>query len=343
VAHGRPLTRIAALLAEGIAPTILGKDPVETESIWSAMFSLTHTRDLATSSLGDGQPHFGGGQTPQLMAAIAGADIALWDLKGKILGEPVARLLGSDVSAVDVYASGGYYVGDHDSERVLREAERNVGLGFRAMKMKIGGLPIADDVERVASVRSAFPELDLMLDANSAYSVPDAIAAARALEPYRIRWLEEPTHWYDPVDGLGQVSQSTTIPTASGESALHRWECRALADRSGIRIMQFDATRAGGVTEWLKVAAYSAQHGILMAPHHDPQIHGHLVAAVENGHILEFFPDPERDPLWFEIYTRQPAITGGVCHLPPEPGFGFEFDWDAVSDRRVGPVIEVRA
>jgi L-alanine-DL-glutamate epimerase-like enolase superfamily enzyme len=264
-------------------------------------------------------------------------------LKAKILRESVAKLLGSDTTAVDVYASGGYYIGDRDSERILREAERNVALGFRAMKMKIGGLTIADDVERVASVRSAFPDLDLMVDANSAYSVPDAIAAAHALEPYRIRWLEEPTHWYDPVDGLGQVSQSTTIPTASGESALHRWECRALMDRSGIQIMQFDATRAGGVTEWLKVADYAAQHGIMMAPHHDPQVHGHLVAAVGNGHILEFFPDRERDPLWFEIYSRQPEIANGVCHLLPDPGFGFDFDWDAVAARRVGPILEVRA
>lgn len=343
LAHGRPLQQIAALISDAIAPAILGSDPMEHQSLWSAMFALTHSREIAQRSLGDGQPHFGGGQSAQLMSALAGVDIALWDLKGKILGEPVYRLLGAGSTMVETYASGGYYAGDNDTERLLREVERNVALGFGAMKVKVGGLPIAGDVERVGALRNAFPDLDLMLDANSAYSVPQAIDAARAFEPYRIRWFEEPTHWYDPVEGLGQVSRSTTIPTASGESALHRWDCRGLVDRAGIRIMQFDATRAGGVTEWLKVAAYAAHHGVLMAPHHDPQIHGHLVAAAENGHVLEFFPDRERDPLWFEIYARQPRIAEGACHLSEDPGFGFEFDWDAVAARRVGPVLEVRA
>jgi L-alanine-DL-glutamate epimerase-like enolase superfamily enzyme len=162
-----------------------------------------------------------------------------------------------------------------------------------------------------------------MLDANVAYDVPTAIAAARAFEPYDIAWLEEPVQWYDPVFGLAQVAAATTIPIASGESELHRWGCRDLIQHGGIRVMQFDATRAGGVTEWLRVAATGAGHGILMAPHHDPQVHGHLLGAVPNGHIQEVFPNPLRDPLWADLFEGQPEIRGGVLHLPDRPGFGF--------------------
>jgi L-alanine-DL-glutamate epimerase-like enolase superfamily enzyme len=199
-----------------------------------------------------------------------------------------------------------------------------VALGYSTIKMKVGGLPIAADVERVRAVRGcAGGRVSILLDANQAYDVPSAIAAARAFEPYGIGWFEEPVHWYDSVFGLGQVSKAINIPTASGESELHRWGCRDLIEHAGIRIMQFDCTRAGGVTEWLKVAAYAAAHGVAMAPHHDAQIHGHLVAAVPNGHTLEVFPNPLRDPLWDELFTGRPKVSSGVVELSDSPGFGF--------------------
>ena len=334
--HGRPLDVISDLVVSALAPRILGRDPLETNAIWSDLFALTHSRASAEYSAAEGQPHFGGGVSPQMMAAIAGIDIALWDLKGKQIGVPVFRLLGGDDPVVPVYASGGYYRGGDPRVEIVEEAGWYVDEGFTSFKMKVGGLSIGEDAERIRAVRSEYPDLTIMLDANSAYSVEDAIDAAHAFAPFDIEWFEEPLHWYDPVFGLGKVSSATTIPTASGESALHRWACRDLIDHSGIRIMQFDATRAGGITEWMRVASYAAHHGLLMAPHHDPQIHGHMVAAVDNGHVLEFFPNKRRDPLWFELYQTQPQIASGLCTLPDEPGLGFSFDWQAVERRRVG-------
>lgn len=339
--HGRPLEFIAKLVIDGLGPLVLNRDPLQHEVLWRDMFAATYSRSSAPFAEGGGQPHFGGGVTPQLMAAVAGIDIAVWDLRGKLLGQPVYRLLGGDGRPVPTYASGGYYGLQNDKESLLTEVGRYRELGFRAAKIKVGGLRLRDDAERVAAVREGFPEMDLMLDANGAWSVPDAIEAAHAFEPFRIRWLEEPVHWYDPVEGLAQVSSAISIATASGESMSHRFGCRDLIDRAGIRVMQFDCTRAGGVTEWLRVAAYAAHHGVVMAPHHDPQIHGHLVSAVPNGHVLEFFPDPERDPLWEEIYADKPDIRDGLCHLPDAPGFGVTFDWGAVARRRIGEVSEL--
>ena len=267
------------------------------------------------------------------MAAIAGIDIALWDLKGKITGQSVSKLLGASRSTVPCYASGGYYGpgGEADIDNLVEEMRGYVDLGFQAVKMKVGGLPIKEDANRVARVREAIgSDIGLMLDANVAYDVPTAINAAHAFEPFDIAWFEEPVHWYDSVFGLGQVAAATSIPIASGESELHRWGCRDLIEHGGIRIMQFDATRAGGVTEWLRVAAYAASHGIVMAPHHDPQIHGHLIAAVTNGHVQEVFPNPVRDPLWEGLFVDRPEIVDGVLHVSERPGFGFNLDAEAL-------------
>ena len=327
--HGRPMAQIAAIVADTFAPLLIGQDPMDHERHWSAMFAHTHTRAGAGLGQAEGQPHFGAGARPQIMAAIAGIDIALWDLKGKICGQPVSKLLGASRSEVPCYASGGYYgpEGGADVDGLVAEMGGYVDLGFRAVKMKVGGLSIREDVVRVASVREAIgPEVNLMLDANVAYDVPTAIAAARAFEPFDITWFEEPVHWYDGVFGLAQVAAATTIPIASGESELHRWGCRDLILHGGIRVMQFDATRAGGVTEWLRVAAYAASHGIVMAPHHDPQVHGQLIAAVPNGHVQEVFPNPVRDPLWAELFTGLPEIVDGILHVPDRPGFGFDVD-----------------
>jgi L-alanine-DL-glutamate epimerase-like enolase superfamily enzyme len=331
--HGRPMDQIAAIVVAIFAPLLIGEDPMDHERHWSAMFAHTHTRAGAGLGQAEGQPHFGAGARPQIMAAIAGIDIALWDLKGKICGQPVSKLLGASRPTVPCYASGGYYgsAGDSDAEGLMEEMRGYVELGFRAVKMKVGGLSIDEDVIRVASVRDAIgPDVGLMLDANIAYDVPTAIAAARAFEPFNIAWLEEPVHWYDGVFGLAQVAAATTIPIASGESELHRWGCRDVILHGGIRVMQFDATRAGGVTEWLRVAAYAASHGIVMAPHHDPQVHGHVIAAVPNGHVQEVFPNPVRDPLWAELFTGQPEIADGILHVPDRPGFGFDLNPEAL-------------
>ena len=203
-------------------------------------------------------------------------------------------------------------------------------LGYTAVKMKVGGLPLDEDVVRVRAIRDALPDIEIMLDANSAYDVPAAIEAARAFEPLEICWLEEPTAWFDPVFGLARVGAATTIPLASGERELHRFGCRDLVDHTPIRFLQFDCTRAGGVTEWLRVAAYASAHGVLMAPHHDPQIHGHLLAAVPNGHIQEVFPNAVRDPLWSRLFSEQPQVLHGELVLGDRPGLGLTLDRDVL-------------
>jgi L-alanine-DL-glutamate epimerase-like enolase superfamily enzyme len=330
--HGRPQAEIVALVEHLYGPRLVGADPLDHERIWAELFKTTFSREWASVASSDGQPHFGGGGRPQMMAAIAGVDIALWDLRAKGAGVPLYRLLGGLRSTVPCYASGGYYGpnGEADVSGLVAEMAGYQVLGFRAVKMKVGGLSIAEDVERVRAVREALPDVDVMLDANAAYDVPTAIAAARAFEPFDIAWLEEPVAWFDPVFGLARVAATTSIPIASGERELHLQGCRDLIDHAGIRFMQFDCTRAGGITEWLRVASYAAAHGVWMAPHHDPQIHGHLCAAAPSGHILEVFPNPVRDPLWLELFVERPDVIDGVFLCPDRPGLGVTLNMETV-------------
>ena len=150
-----------------------------------------------------------------------------------------------------------------------------------------------------------------MLDATRRRT-SDRDRGGEVLRAVRDTWLEEPVAWFDPVFGLARVGAATSIPLASGERELHRFGCRDLVDHTPMRYLQFDCTRAGGVTEWLRIAAYASAHGVLMAPHHDPQIHGHLVAAVENGYILEVFPNTVRDPAGQACSPRGPRMPSGA-------------------------------
>ena len=338
--HGRPQAEIVRIL-EHFKRLLLGEDALDHARLYERLFRSTFSRESHGFAAADGQPHFGAGAKPQMMAAIAGLDIALWDLEGQAAGLPLWKLLGGGRGAVPAYASGGYYgpEGEAFVDGLVDEMTGYRDLGFGAVKMKVGGLSIAEDVVRVRAVREALPDVGIMLDANAAYDVPTAIEAARAFEPFRIHWLEEPVAWFDPVFGLARVGAATSIPLASGERELHRYACRDLIDHTPIRFMQFDCTRAGGVTEWLQVAAYAGAHGVLMAPHHDPQIHGHLVAAAENGYILEVFPNPVRDPIWEGLFIDQPEVAGGEVVLGHRPGLGVTLNHEFV--RRYTTPMEV--
>ena len=311
---------------EVLKPALLGEDPLDNERLWDQMFGLNHYPGWAAA---------GWGRT-QIMTAIAAVDIALWDIKGKAANMPVYKLLGGARNTVPCYVTGGYYQDGKTVSDLVRECETYADIGYNAIKLKIGHVSVEEDVDRVKAVRQALgPSVDLMLDVNEGYDVPTAIRAARLMEPLGIRWLEESVHWYDRVEGLGQVAAAATIPITSGENAAHRWEARDLIVRGGVKIMQFDCTRSGGITECLKVAGICATQNVRLAPHHDPQIHGHLVAALPVGEIVETFPAADRDPIWEELFTVRPEIRNSELTLLDRPGWGIELDEKTLQQRGV--------
>ncbi|HBJ31336.1 MAG TPA: mandelate racemase/muconate lactonizing enzyme family protein, partial [Dehalococcoidia bacterium] len=130
-------------------------------------------------------------------------------------------------------------------------------------------------------------------------------------------------------------TDATTIPIASGEQALTRWDARDLLTRGGIKIMQFDCTRSAGITEVLKIAGMCAAQNVNLALHHDPQVHGHVMAALPNGEILETFPSAARDPIWAELFSVRPEIVNSQMTLLDRPGWGLELNEDTLEKRGV--------
>jgi L-alanine-DL-glutamate epimerase-like enolase superfamily enzyme len=315
---------------------VKGMDPLGHTGIWEKLFSLTSPRPGGIGGW-DGMPApLPRNQRPQIMAAIGGIDIALWDLKGKAAGLPVFRLLGGTRTEVFTYSTGGYYQEDAPLGGEAEEFSGFVDQGYRAVKLKTGALSLKDEVTRIRSVREAIgPDVLFMLDMNAPYDVAGCIAFANAVAPYDIFWLEEPLHWYlQPADYL-RLAAASPIPLAHGEREWHRYTIRDFLDSGAIRYVQFDSTRHAGFTESLRIAHYAEQKGVTIAPHSAAHLHAHLVSAFgDAAFAAESHGDPTRHPLHHAIFHGGAEARNGMVHLTEAPGFGLEVDWRAVEKFR---------
>jgi L-alanine-DL-glutamate epimerase-like enolase superfamily enzyme len=321
--HGGPPLAAATLIQSELQGLLIGEDPLRPEYLWQKLFAMTHTRRSAWEVWGINRE--------QLEVAMAALDIAFWDIVGKQAGLPLYRLLGGYTNQVPAYVTGGYYQEGKGIPDLIAECQGYVEAGFTAVKIKVGGTSLKEDVERLKALRQALgDDIDIMLDANRAWDVKTAIEAAQRFEAYHPRWLEEPLHWYDDMRAMTTLKHHTHLPLASGESARTRFEARELIEQRAIDIMQFDGTKNGGITEWRKIAGMCSMYHVDVAPHHDPQIHGHLVAALPNGLTVESFHNPARDPLWPDLYAESARLEGGMLSLSERPGLGISFNEDFV-------------
>jgi D-galactarolactone cycloisomerase len=333
--HGSPQKAIVEWVVR-LGELARGMDPCARVAIWEKLFSLTSPRPGGVFARDGLPPALARGERARILAAIGGIDLALWDLAGKLAGMPVWRLLGGEGAPVFAYATGGYYREGAGPADYAEELAGFVAKGYRAVKLKCGGLTLADEIARVRAVREAIgPETLLMLDLNAAYALDEAIAFARAVEPFGVFWLEEPLHWYLQPADFARLARATPIPLAHGERELTRHTVRDFVASGAIRYVQFDATRAAGFTEALRVAHLAEQHGVRIAPHLAPEIHGHLVAAFPGAAFgVETHGGPERDPLWFGLFAERAEVREGRLHLTGRPGFGIEVDWKFVERYR---------
>jgi L-alanine-DL-glutamate epimerase-like enolase superfamily enzyme len=334
--HGAPMPRICEWVAR-LGAVVRGMDALATVAVWDRMFALTSPRAALLDGNDGLPPPAPRGERAQVMAAIAGIDIALWDIRGKAAGVPVYRLLGGENRPLFTYATGGYYRPGMPDSIYAAEMARFLDLGYRAVKLKTGLGGVAADAARVGEVRNAIGDTPLlMLDMNAPYDLPDCIDFARAVEPHNIFWLEEPLHWYLQPADFARLAAATPIPLAHGERELTRFTVRDFIVHGGIRFVQFDATRAAGFTEALRIAELAAQHGVMVAPHTAPEIHGHLVLAMPRCVFgVESHGGPEDDPLNFGLFRAHPELRDGHLHLGDKPGFGLDIDWEFVERHRV--------
>ncbi len=302
-------------ILEALKPLLVDQDAGLIEQHWATMYQDTLLI----------------GRRGGMLRAISAVDLALWDLLGQQAGLPLYRLLGGYRDSVPAYASGGYYREGDPIQAITTEMEDNLALGFKDVKIKVGGAPLDVDVARVRRAREVIGDsVRLALDANNAYRTEyEALRAARAFEPYDPWWFEEPLS-PDNNAGHAALRQKLSMPLATGEIHQTRWEFRDLLERRAADILQPDAGVLGGVTEWLKVAKAAAVFDVPVAPHWHANMHVHLAAATPNCLTVEYFR-LEEDVYNFErIVAERLQVSNGEIPLPQRPGLGVVLDEDAV-------------
>lgn len=311
---GRAPTVIAELIASTLRPLAIGADADDIDGLWARVYRL----QLASHGTG-----------AAAALALSGLDMALWDLRGKALNQPLHAVLGGAARAVPAYA-GGISFGYGSAAALVDEALAAQAAGYRALKLRVGQ-NVDDDIARVRAVRDACGRtLDILVDANCAYSLTDARRARAAFEALAVGWLEEPfpAHDYRRYLALGR---SDLLPIAAGENHYLRFDFERLADDDVVRVWQPDLSKCGGLTEALRIARLADEHGIAIHPH--TSVTGlniaatlHFLAAIPNGGYFE--ADYSRhNPLRTELCAPVVAVdAAGQCRPPTDAGLGVAID-----------------
>lgn len=315
--HG---VEIARIIENELAPLIIGEDPFAYERHWEAMFALSKpNRDRKL-----------------LLEAIACIDCALWDVLGRATGRSVNELLGGYRKDMPLISIGGYYMEGKTEADIVAEMKMYEAAGMAGCKFKVGGLTPEEDAERVHVARAAVGgQFVLAVDANRGWTARDAIRFAQLIGDLDIAWFEEPCIWYDDVAECARVRQQVSVPITSGQSEFTVQGVRRFIDADAVDIINYDVSEGGGVTDWRRAAALCSAAGLHMTHHEESQIAQHLLSAVPHGLYIECFGDPERDPVWHEMWTNRPTLSDGKMPITSGPGFGLELDADMIAKYRV--------
>ena len=302
------LTGALRMSVDEVAKATVGEDPMEIEGIVQRL-------DVAFSGAGPGG---------LLAMARAAVDTALWDIKGKALGQTVASLLGGCRRRVPAYASGAL-MRPVSPERLAEIGPMLVEKGFRQMKTQMGGETLAArEVERIRRLREAVgDDIDLMCDINQAWSVNRAIDVGSRVEEYHLFWLEDVVD-HDDYQGMAKVADALHTPIAAGEYVYGIGPFRQMIENGSVDVVMIDLVRVGGITPWRKVAAMAEAFNLPVVSHLVPEIHIQLMAAIPNGLTVEYMPWSLR--LWEET----PVFSEGFLEVPDRPGLGLAFDREAL-------------
>jgi L-talarate/galactarate dehydratase len=304
--------------AREVAPDLIGEDPSDIGRLWTKLV-------WAGASVGRS------GAATQALAAI---DVALWDLKAKRAGLPLAKLLGAHRDSVRCYNTSGGFL--HEPiEQVLDNATSTLESGVGGIKIKVGQPDSAEDLRRVRAVREHIGDAPLMVDANQQWDRPTAMRVGRALEEFGLVWIEEPLDAYD-AEGHAALARSLDTAIASGEMLTSVAEHAELIRHDAVDILQPDAPRIGGITQFLKLAALAEHRNLQLAPHFAMEIHVHLAAAYPIEPWVEHFD-------WlYPLFPERLEIRDGRMHLSDRPGLGVTLSeqarkWTVAEEKISGP------
>lgn len=258
--------------------------------------------------------------------ALSAIDIALWDIKGKALNQPLSTLVGGFRERVPTYASGAL-MRTFPLEHVAKAGPALVAKGFRQMKMQLalpGDTSPEREIERARVIREAIGEdIDLMCDINQRWDVRQAISIGKRIEQYHLFWLEDVVA-HDDYPDMARVSDALATPVAGGEYVYGTVPFRHMLEARSVDIAMIDLVRAGGITQWLKIAGMAEAFNVPVVSHLLPEIHVHLIAAIPHGLTVEYMPWSSR------LFEEVPVPVKGELVVPNKPGLGLKFDQDTL-------------
>ena len=321
--HAQAPSTIAAFINDALGPSLIGQDPHAIEVLWDRVYK----RFISTHGPG-----------AAAVIGLSGVDLALWDIKGKELGQPVWRLLGGQKRRIPAYA-GGISLGFQPVDELAREIEALMEQGYRMVKLRVGD-SIERDLMRVDGIRRRFgPELALAADAGTRFHSRDLAGIVEICEAGRLTWLEEPFP-PDNLPGYRRLQEVMAIPLAAGENHFTRHELRTLISESIVQYVQADCCKAGGISELMKIGALASTWHLAVAPHTSASVLSTaaslaVLSALPNGTWYE--ADVSRvNAFRDELGIGAPQVVDGYIEASDRPGLGVEID-ESVIDRY--PVI----
>jgi L-alanine-DL-glutamate epimerase-like enolase superfamily enzyme len=305
-----------------LKPLLIGQDPFDTEFLWQHMYRKT----MAFGRRGVG------------MVAISAVDIALWDILGKATNQPVFKLLGGRTKRkIPVYASRLY---SQPLDELAAETQKYFDEGYRAMKMRFGWGPtdgaagMQHNVDLVRTIRGVVGDgVDIMADAYMGWNLDYARRMIPLLEPFHLRWLEEPVI-PDDLQGYVSLKAMGRIPIAGGEHGFTQYEFRDMLEARAVDYIQFDTNRVGGISQARKISAMAESFGVPVVPHAGQMHNYHIVMASLNSPMAEFFPPVDVEvgnELFWYIFDGEPTPVNGEIDLRDDlPGLGLTIKEDAL-------------
>ncbi|MGH9716650.1 MAG: enolase C-terminal domain-like protein [Candidatus Acidiferrales bacterium] len=294
----------AKLISSHLKDVVEGRDAMDVAGSWLAM--IQSVRNL--------------GQRGIASMAISAVDVALWDLKAKLLGLPLVKLIGGVRSGIPVYGSGGFT--SYSLDQIRSQLSGWTRSGIRMVKMKVGRKP-EDDPRRVRAAREAIGENpELFVDANGAYNRKQALALAFQFRELGVTWFEEPVS-SDDLEGLRLMRDRgpAGMAIAAGEYGYYAGYFRRMLEAGAVDVLQADATRCGGVTGFLQASALCTAHSMQISAHTAPALHAHLCCAALNAIHLEYFHDHVRIENMLFDGVQQPR-NGELVPDVSRPGLG---------------------